>query len=264
MSTPYSVYSRGDPCGRPGNGRPDSDHPALSPPYLEVRGLKKSFGLKPVLRGVDLMLCRGERMALVGANGAGKTTLLRILAGLTKPSAGTVCINGLDIARDAQQVRRLVGFVGHQPYLYDELTVMENLLFFGHMYTVKHAQERASELICRVGLERRAQERVGTLSRGQVQRLALARALLHSPQFLLLDEPDTGLDQQGSELVYELLKEHAEQGGTTLFTTHNLERALKLSNSIVTLERGRQGLSQQGFTGDAVSCAGFGVSPNLL
>ena len=211
----------------------------MNVPYLEIKGLKKSFNLKPILRSVDLFLDRGECMALLGANGSGKTTLLRILAALIKPDTGTVCIGGWDIERDAQQVRRLVGFVTHQPYLYDELTALENLLFFGRMYTVKQARERASELLQRVGLAKRAGERVAALSRGQVQRLALARALLHSPRLLLLDEPDTGLDEQGNELLEALLHEHVERGGTTLFTTHNLDRALKLSDRIGMLAGGR-------------------------
>jgi len=211
----------------------------VNAPYLEIKGLKKSFDLKPILRGVDLFLDQSECMALLGANGAGKTTLLRILAGLVKPSAGCVCVGGLDIERDAQQLRRVVGFVAHQPYLYDELTALENLLFFGRMYTVKQARERASELLQRVGLAKRAGERVAALSRGQVQRLALARALLHSPRLLLLDEPDTGLDEQGNELLEALLHEHVERGGTTLFTTHNLDRALKLSDRIGMLAGGR-------------------------
>ena len=206
---------------------------------MEIKALKKTFGLKPVLRGVELSLSRGERVALLGANGAGKTTLLRILAGLTKPTAGTACINGLDIVRDARQVRYLVGFVAHQPYLYEELTAMENLLFFGRMYSVQSLQQRAEELLRRVGLERRAQERVSALSRGQVQRLSLARALLHSPQILLLDEPDAGLDEEGNVLLEALLDEHIAQAGTILFTTHHLELAQKLSNRIVTLSGGR-------------------------
>ncbi len=211
----------------------------MSAPCLEVKGLTKSFGLKPILRGVDLVLGRGECIALLGANGAGKTTLLRVLAGLTGPSAGTVCIEGWDIVHDAQQVRGLVGFVGHQAYLYEELTVLENLLFFGRMYGVKQKEQRASELLSRVGLEKRAQERVGSLSRGQVQRLAIARALLHSPRLLLLDEPDTGLDQQGNELLETLLHEHIAQDGAVLFSTHQLERAAKLSDHIVILNTGR-------------------------
>ncbi|MEO6891966.1 MAG: heme ABC exporter ATP-binding protein CcmA [Ktedonobacteraceae bacterium] len=208
-------------------------------PYLEVRGLKKSFGLKPVLRGLDLALAEGQRMAVLGANGAGKTTLLRILALLTAPGTGSVSIGGLDIARDAQQARRLVGFVAHQPYIYDELTALENLIFFACMYTVPHPQERARALLSTVGLERRARDRAGAFSRGQMQRLSLARALLHSPRLLLLDEPETGLDEEGCRLLETLLAEHTRQGGATLFTTHQLERTLALADQVVMLDGGR-------------------------
>ncbi len=211
----------------------------MSAPYLEIKGLKKTYSLKPILRDIDVVLDQGECMALLGANGAGKTTLLRILAGLTKPGAGIVRIGGLDIEQEAQRRRLLVGFVGHQPNLYDELTAIENLLFFGRMYSVKKAYERAVTLLKQVGLARRSSERVGTLSRGQQQRLSLARALLHSPRLLLLDEPDAGLDDEGIELLEELIREHAEQGGTTLFTTHNFERAVKFSNQICMLSGGR-------------------------
>lgn len=210
-----------------------------SVPYIGVVGLKKSYGLKPILRNIDISIQAGERVALLGANGTGKTTLLRLLAGLTRPNAGIISIDGYDLLRDTQAIRRLVGFVAHQPYLYEELTALENLLFFGHMYSVKHTQERALQLIQRVGLEKRMRERVSTLSRGQVQRLAWARALLHTPRLLLLDEPDTGLDQEGYALIDGLLQEHTAQGGTTLFTTHQLERALSLGTSIIVLNKGR-------------------------
>lgn len=208
-------------------------------PYVSISGLKKSFGLKPVLRGIDLSLERSERLALMGPNGAGKTTLLRILAALTKPSEGTATVAGLDVERDAQEVRRMVGFVGHQPYLYDELTAQENLLFFGRMYGVRDARSRAQELLQRAGLEKRAHERAGTFSRGMVQRLSLARALLHAPRLLLLDEPDTGLDQEGVQLVTTIIDEHTASGGTMLLTTHQPDRALALCDRVVSLNNGR-------------------------
>lgn len=211
----------------------------MSEGALEIAGLKKSFGFKMVLRGIDLALGSGERMALMGANGAGKTTLLRVLACLTSPSGGSARVEGWDIERDAQRVRRVVGFVAHQPYLYDELTAEENLRFFGKMYAVKDARERTEQLLLRVGLEKRAGERVSVLSRGQVQRLSLARALLHTPRLLLLDEPDTGLDEEGQELVEQVLEEHCAGGGAVLFTTHQLERALKLADHLVILSKGR-------------------------
>ncbi len=211
----------------------------MSTPYLDIRGLKKSFGLKPVLRGLDLRMNAGERVALLGANGAGKTTLLRILAGLARPGAGRVTLDGLDLIQQTGALRRKVGFVAHQPYLYDELTALENLLFFARMYAVERPQIRAGHLLQRVGLGKKARERANSLSRGQLQRLALARALLHAPSLLLLDEPDTGLDQEGLDVLYTLLQEHSEQGGTILFTTHDLEAAVRRSDSIALLHNGR-------------------------
>ncbi len=218
----------------------NSLHPDVShPPYITIIGLKKTYGLKPVLRGLDLNIQRGERIAILGANGTGKSTLLRLLAGLTKPNAGTITIEGFDIIKDAQTVRQRVGLVAHQPYLYEELTALENLLFFGKMYNVMHAQARAMTLLQGVGLEKRMRERVNTFSRGQVQRLAWARALLHTPQLLLLDEADTGLDQEGQRLIDALLQEHVGRGGTVLFTTHQLERALDLGTHVILLNKGR-------------------------
>lgn len=208
-------------------------------PIIQIMDLKKSFTLKPILRGIILEICPGERVALLGANGTGKTTLLRIIAGLTQPGRGSISICGFDSVHDAQQIRHFVGFVAHQPYLYEELTALENLLFFARMYGVERGSERARMLLQRVGLERHAQERVSTFSRGMVQRLAWARALLHAPKILLLDEPDTGMDQQGHELIDTLLDEHTAQGGCTLFTTHQLERALHGSDRIVILAGGR-------------------------
>lgn len=211
----------------------------MSAPYLEIKGLKKSYNLKPILRGIDTELDQGRCMALLGPNGAGKTTLLRIFACLTKPESGSVRIGGLDIWHDTRHIRKQVGFVGHQPNLYSELTALENLLFFGRMYSVKQVRERAKTLLQRVGLEKRSNERVATLSRGQLQRLSLARTLLHAPRLLLLDEPDAGLDEEGIVLLETLMREHREQGGTTVFTTHHFERAVAFSDRICMLRGGR-------------------------
>lgn len=212
---------------------------AAQSPLVEIHNLKKSYAFKPVLRRIDLTVLRSQRIAVLGSNGAGKTTLLRILAGMDKPTSGTVVVAGLDSVRDTLRVRQLVGFVAHQPYLYEELTALENLLFFGRMYNVAQARARAIDLLQRVGLERRVQERVSALSRGQVQRLAWARALLHAPPLLLLDEPETGLDQDGNALIDALFTEHYTRGGSILFTTHHLERALQMSEQIVMLSGGR-------------------------
>lgn len=216
-----------------------SDVEPASALVLDVQQLKKGYGLRPVLRRIDLALPHGQRMALLGANGAGKTTLLRILAGLSKAGSGSVCVDGLDSRYALQEMRQHIGFVAHQPYLYEELTVMENLLFFGQLYAVSQARERALLLLQHVGMERRAKERVRALSRGQVQRVAWVRALLHRPNLLLLDEPDTGLDQNGLALIESLQAGHSSQGGSILFTTHQLERALALSDQVVIIAHGR-------------------------
>ncbi len=217
----------------------------MSHPYLEIIKLKKNYGLKPVLRGVDLVVEQGQCVALLGANGAGKTTLLRVLAGLAEPEGGQILINGQDMLHDAQQARHAIGFVTHQPYLYDDLTVTENLLFFARMYGVKQRQERAHALLERVGLLKRANERASALSRGQSQRLALARALLHSPRLLLLDEPDTGLDEEGIALLETILNEQTNNGGAVLFTTHQLEHALRWSDHLGLLRGGRMAWSRE-------------------
>jgi heme ABC exporter ATP-binding subunit CcmA len=211
----------------------------VSTSYLELQHVHKRFGLRPVLRDVSLTLCAGERMALLGANGAGKTTLLRILAGLTRPGGGSVTLGGLDLCAQTREVQRMVGFVAHQPYLYAELSALENLLFFARMYGLRRPAERAETLLQRVGLGKRGRERVAAFSRGQLQRLALARALLHTPDLLLLDEPETGLDQEGLALLADLLYEHRARGGTLLFTTHDLESVPGRCDRVALLGRGR-------------------------
>jgi heme exporter protein A len=218
---------------------PQAIQPSSPPILLDLKGVKKSFVLKPILRKIDLTLHRSERLALLGANGAGKTTLLRILAALTQPDSGTILLNGLDLRHDAQQIRHLVGFLAHDPFLYEELTALENLLFFAKLYSLSDARDRARELLRCVGLERRMQDRAGTFSRGMLQRLAWARALLHRPLLLLLDEPETGLDQEGYSLMTALLAEHTSQGGSTIFTTHRLEQAIEHSDHLLILHGGR-------------------------
>jgi heme exporter protein A len=199
----------------------------------------KTFEFKPVLRGVSLAVPGGATVALLGPNGAGKTTLLRILATLARPSAGAVTIDGLDLRRDAQAIRQRIGYLGHQPLHYEELTAEENLDFFARMYGVRDRQMRVDALLERVGLRLKAHERVRNLSRGQTQRLALARAVLHEPSVLLLDEPDAGLDEQGVALLEEILRERAHAGRTAIFTTHDLAWGLRVADRVVALVAGR-------------------------
>ncbi len=228
------------------SSRPDSVSDASARPGADTSSvavalerLEKAFSLRPVLRNVTFSVEPGTCAAVLGPNGAGKTTLLRILACLAKPSGGTARVLGLDVARDASAIRQHVGYVGHSPLLYDELTVRENLLFFARMYGVPESERRVAELLDRVDMRARANERAGSLSRGQAQRVALARGLLHAPRLLLLDEPDTGLDSEAIELLTTLVREHSAAGGTSLVTTHALDRGLAMGQQTLVLVGGR-------------------------
>lgn len=212
--------------------------PPDSPRVLAER-LTKRFDRHVVLRGVDLRLEQGERVALFGPNGAGKTTLLRILATLAQPTAGRVVIDGIPVREQPAEARRRLGVVAHQPYLYPDLTAAENLHFFARMYDVPGAGARVAELLEVVGLSGRASDRVGTFSRGMLQRLALARAILHRPAVLLLDEPDTGLDREGLRVLEALLVGQTEGGGTVLLTTHDLRFGLANAERALVLRGGR-------------------------
>lgn len=198
----------------------------------------KAYGLKPALRGVDFRVEAGEFVAVLGPNGAGKTTLLRILASLARPTTGRVRMAGCDVPRQAARVRRLLGFVSHQPLLYGDLTAEENLRFYGRLYDVRRVAERVDEVLERVGLSARRRELVREFSRGMQQRLAIARAILHDPEVMLLDEPYTGLDQEAAEMLDELLRDAAARGRTVVMTSHDLDRATKLAARVDILAKG--------------------------
>lgn len=213
---------------------------------IVIRKLVKAFGYFPVLRGVDLDIEAGQFVALLGPNGSGKTTLLRILAGLSKPTAGTVTIGGWSIPEEIAAVRPQLGIVSHQTLLYDTLTAEENLMFFARIYNLpaEERMDRVQTILVRVGLGARAKDVVQTFSRGMQQRLAIARALLSDPAILLLDEPYTGLDQNASALLDELLHDVAGVGEgrrTAVMTTHDLRRAHALTTHVAILQRGKMG-----------------------
>lgn len=206
---------------------------------IEVRKLTKSFGPRTALAGVDLSIGAGEFVTLVGPNGAGKTTLLRILATLSRPSSGTVQIGGLDASRDGEQIRRRIGFLSHRTLLYDDLTADQNLRFYARMYDIPAESVRIRDLLDRVGLGMRRYDRVQTFSRGMKQRLAVARAVLHKPEVLLLDEPYTGLDPQAAQTLTDLLLELAGEGCVILLTTHRMSRGLAVGQRMLVLHQGR-------------------------
>jgi heme exporter protein A len=205
---------------------------------IEVRHLVKSFGLRPVLRGLDLTVADGEFVALVGPNGAGKTTLLRILATLTRPSRGQVRIDGFDLPAQSSDVRRRLGVVSHLPLLYGDLTAEENLRFYARLYDLPRMSQRVTDVLELVDLAARRRDLVRQFSRGMQQRLTIARAILHDPDVLLLDEPHTGLDQDASAMLDDVLRQVTAIGRTVVMTAHDLSRAADLASRIDILSRG--------------------------
>jgi len=206
---------------------------------IQLHGIGKSYGLRPVLRGITCDLERTAITVLLGANGAGKTTLLRIIAGLARPSAGMLTIGGWEMPREAEQVRAQLGIVTHLPLLYAALTAYENLRFYADLYRVPHAAERIASLLDQVGLTRRKNDPVRSFSRGMQQRLGLARALIHDPAILLFDEPYTGLDVEGSRFLDDLIRDQKSRGKTLLVSLHDLERAHELADFYLVLRNGR-------------------------
>jgi heme exporter protein A len=215
------------------------DKPASSSQAIEVRRLEKSFGEHRALRGIGLNVIRGECLVIFGPNGAGKTTLLKIMSTLLKPSAGNVFLDGIDIRDKPTEIRRKISLVSHQTFLYNDLTIFENLKFYGKMYDIADLEQRIREVTTWAQLESRLYDRVGTLSRGLQQRASLARAVLHNPPFLFLDEPEVGLDPQASAMVRDVINNPDSGSRTVVITTHNLERGLELGDRIVIIDRGK-------------------------
>jgi len=205
---------------------------------IEVKKLIKRFGLKNILRGLDFSVEPGEFVALLGPNGAGKTTFLRILATLSRPSMGHVKVAGHHLPHEAAQVRAKLGVVSHMPLLYPDLTAEENLRFYAQMYGITNYQPRITEVLEMVGLENRRKDLVRTFSRGMQQRLAIGRAVIHDPEVMLFDEPYTGLDQDASEMLDEVLRTVAAEGRTVVMTSHDLARAEDLATRFDILSRG--------------------------
>lgn len=208
-------------------------------PVISAKGLVKTFGARPVIRKLSLTLTAGETLVVIGHNGSGKTTLIRLVAGLTRPSAGVIRINGLRQGPNAISVHRSIGVVSHNTFLYRDLTTVENLRFYGRLYDVSDLNTRIETLLEQFSLTGYRNAPVRTLSRGTQQRLSIARALLPDPALILLDEPDSGLDPQSIEMLPRLLALAGSGDRTTLLTTHSLELGLSLADRLAILARGR-------------------------
>jgi heme exporter protein A len=212
--------------------------PATDDPALSVAGLRREFGEHTALDGVDLTLAAGESVVVLGPNGSGKTTLLRILATLLRPSGGEVRVLGARLPGEAWKARGRIGFLGHEPLLYRDLSGRENLRFHARLHGLRGAaaEERIARLLASIGMERRADQHVAELSAGMRQRLAICRCVLHEPELLLLDEPDSNLDAEGRELAHELTG--PGEGRARVLVTHDPERALPDADQVLRLGAG--------------------------
>ena len=209
-------------------------------PALALTGLSKHFG-RPAVDGLDLTVARGEFYALLGPNGAGKTTTLRMVAGLLAPDAGRIQVLGIDLAVDPAAAKRRVAYLPDDPMLYGKLKPTEYLEFVAGLWGIdaRAAEPRARELLAWLDLEKHAHELTEGFSRGMKQKLALAGALIHEPELLILDEPLTGLDAGAARQVKDLLLSHVAKGGTVILTTHILEVAERLAQRIGIIQHGR-------------------------
>ncbi|UJQ93016.1 ABC transporter ATP-binding protein [Mariluticola halotolerans] len=209
-------------------------------PALDISGLCKSFD-RPAVNGLNLTVRRGEFYGLLGPNGAGKTTILRMVAGLLQPDEGQINILGIDAARDPVAAKRVVAWVSDEPMVYDRLTPLEYLEFIAGLWQVdaQEAARRAEDLLGWLGLAPHAHERCGGFSKGMLQKVALAGALVHEPQLIILDEPLTGLDAGSARQVKDVLKARVASGVTVIMTTHILEVAERMAERIGVIAHGR-------------------------
>lgn len=217
---------------------------AADRPAVHARGLTKKFGGRFALRDLDLNVPAGQGLTLFGANGAGKTTLLRILSLEMRPTAGDLRIEECEPRREARRIREHIGCISHRSLLYEQLTARENLEFFARLYGVGDVRARAEQLLGEFALDARAEDPVDQLSRGMRQRLSIARALVHEPSLVLLDEPFSGLDLQAAAILERMLQQLGQRGCTRVLVTHDIGRGLRLSDRYILLSRGR--LQQDG------------------
>ena len=207
-------------------------------PAIKISGLSKHFGPTTALAGVDISLQPGEFLTIFGPNGSGKTTMMRIIASLSRPSTGSVELFGQNIRRAPAHARQRIGFVTHRSLLYSSLSGFQNVHFFARMFGVDNAADRAREILSAMGLEHRMDDKVSTYSRGMEQRCAIARALVHHPDVLLLDEPFSGLDPDATARLQTLLAAPEGESRTVILTSHDLTYGAKNADRVAILTRG--------------------------
>ncbi|MFH1287785.1 MAG: ABC transporter ATP-binding protein [bacterium] len=205
---------------------------------IEVKHISKYFGKKAALNSVNLSLSSGESLTLFGPNGAGKSTLLKIMSTLLHPSSGDVTIRGISINKDKPAIRKYIGVISHDSFLYGNLTAEENLSFYGKLYGVENLKDRVDELLEKFNLGVHRDTLVRVFSRGMSQRLAIARSIIHNPMIVFLDEPYTGLDPQASDSLTDILNTFHQEKKTMIITTHDLEKGWVTATKIAILAGG--------------------------
>jgi ABC-2 type transport system ATP-binding protein len=206
---------------------------------IEVNALTKKFGREPVLKGIDLAVQKGEVFGFLGPNGAGKTTTMRLILGLLAPTSGQALVLGQDLGED-NELRKRVGVLLEDDGLYPNLSARDNLAYFARLYEVEAAEERITEVLDIVGLKGRESDKLGYYSKGMKRRLGLARAIIHKPEILLMDEPSSGLDPEAQKLVRDLIIDQSRQEGVTIFlNSHDLDEVQRICSHVAILQRGR-------------------------
>ena len=214
-------------------------HPSSSHSIIQVRDLRKDFGYLQALSGVSFDLNKGEFLTIFGPNGAGKTTLIKILTGLMRPTSGSAIIDGFDVLECDAGLRNQIGVISHATCLYPDLTALENLLFYAKLYCLDDPEERANESIKAAGLQLRRHDQVRTYSRGMQQRMAIARATLHNPSVLFLDEPFTGLDLSATNALKDQLHDLHTDKRTIIMTTHDMSCGLEMCDRVAIQNKGK-------------------------
>ena len=218
----------------------EQTHPVSPPdPAVIVRDLRKDFGYLQALSGISFDLNKGEFLTIFGPNGAGKTTLIKILSGITQPTSGAAYVAGFDALGNDVRLRREIGVISHASCLYLDLTALENLLFYAKLYNLESPGFKADQAISEVGLQLRKHDRVRTFSRGMQQRLSIARATLHDPPILFLDEPFTGLDLQATNILKEYLHKLHTGKRTLIMTTHDISCGLEICDKVAIQNKGK-------------------------
>lgn len=206
---------------------------------LELQNISKMIGDKLILKNVSLSLNEGETLAVVGPNGAGKSTFFKCTVGLLRPSTGEIFLEGENVTKKPNLMKKKIGFLGHESFLYNQMTPMENLMFYGKLYQVKKLEKTCQQLLKDVGLSLVRDIPVSGFSRGMIQRLAIARVLLPDPKILLLDEPHTGLDIEAVAILNELIKQKQRAGTSTLIISHDFEQVCSIADRVAVLKKGR-------------------------